>query len=54
MIAGHPPQETPWKYSPWTMCCSSNPHSQEIVHFDPLYSYRHTLREEGQQSVLES
>jgi type VI secretion system protein ImpG len=29
---------------------SSNPHSQEIVHFDPLYSYRHTMREEGQKA----
>jgi type VI secretion system protein ImpG len=25
---------------------SSNPRSQEIVHFDPMYSYRHSLREE--------
>lgn len=29
---------------------SSNPHSQEIVQFDPIYSYRHTLREESRRS----
>jgi type VI secretion system protein ImpG len=26
---------------------SSNPRSQEIVHFDPIYSYRHSMREEA-------
>jgi type VI secretion system protein ImpG len=26
---------------------SSNPRSQEIVHFDPIYSYRHSSREEA-------
>ncbi len=29
---------------------SSNPHSQEVVRFDPLYSYRHSLREEAGKS----
>ena len=26
---------------------SSNPRSQEIVHFDPIYSYRHAIRDEA-------
>jgi type VI secretion system protein ImpG len=26
---------------------SSNPQSQELVHFDPIYSYRHAMREEA-------
>jgi len=26
---------------------SSNPHSREVVHFDPIYSYRHTVRDES-------
>ena len=29
---------------------SSNPRSQEIVHFDPMYSYRHSIRDETRKA----
>jgi type VI secretion system protein ImpG len=32
---------------------SSNPRSQEIVHFDPIYSYRHAMKRRGGKSFLE-